>query len=78
MPYEQMPIRPILVDYKCDKCGNGYMRPSGICLTSNPPQWPHRCTNCDAHMNFTEKYPTVRYTAEGELLDLKNYKPQTW
>ena len=78
MPREQMPLRPVRVDYKCDKCGAGYMRPTGVLLTSNPPQFPHRCNNCDAHQNFTEKYPTVRYAAEGELLDLDNYTQQTW
>lgn len=77
MPREQKPLRPIRVDYRCDKCGEGYYRPAGIMLSSNPPQFPHACSKCDDRMTFTEKYPTVRYALEGELLDLGKYEQQT-
>lgn len=54
------------------------MRPAGIMLASNPPQFPHRCSKCDAEQVFTEKYPTVRYAEEGNLLDLDRYTQQTY
>ena len=77
MPREQRPLRPVQVDYRCDKCGDGYYRPEGAMLLSDPPQFNHNCTECGDQKTFTEKYPTVRYCKEAELLDLENYKQQT-
>lgn len=77
MALEQTPIRTIQVDYKCDECGKGHYRPVGHMLMSSPPQFPHNCNNCSHAQTFTEKYPTVRYALESELLDLDNYKQQT-
>lgn len=45
---------------------------------SNPPIFPHTCIHCGDQKSFTEKYPTVRYAEEGELLDLDNYVEQTY
>ncbi len=58
------PLRPVSIDYLCDACGIGHMRPTGIMLTSHPPQFPHRCDHCDAHQNFDVRYPHVRYEEE--------------
>lgn len=76
MPREQKPIRPIQVDYLCDKCGVGYYRPVSAQLMANPPQFPHECTDCDDKKTFTERYPTIRYAWEGQLLDLEKYTQQ--
>jgi hypothetical protein len=73
----QTPVRPIQVDYQCEKCDDGRMRPTGQTLMSDPPQFPHKCTNCENTITFNEKYPTVRYALEGELIDFDNYKQQT-
>lgn len=55
-------IKVIGVDYVCDKCGIGKMRPTGICLDSNPPQYPHECENCGHVINmWNVTYPTTRY-----------------
>lgn len=51
----------------CDKCGKGHMRPTDLMLTSNPPQYPHRCDNCDAHQNFFRCYPYVVSTRGAPL-----------
>ncbi len=77
MALEQTPIRTIQVDYRCDECDQGHYRPEGHMLMSSPPKFPHNCNNCGHTQTFTEKYPTVRYALEGELLDLNNYKQQT-
>ena len=77
MPREQKPIRPIQVDYRCDKCGEGHYRPTGMMLASNHPQFPHACNKCDDRKTFSERYPTVRYALEGGMLDLENYQQQT-
>lgn len=78
MPLEQLPLRPVQVKYVCDVCGEGEYLPTGIMLTSNPPQFPHECDSCGDSQTFTEKYPTVRYAREGELLDLDNYQQSTY
>lgn len=48
------------VDYICDKCDNGEMRYTGICLTSNPPQYRHICDKCQDVQNLSNAYPTTR------------------
>ena len=42
-------VIPIEVDFKCPKCGIGYLRNNGTVLTTNPPMFPHKCNNpaCD-------------------------------
>ena len=51
--------RKIIGAYKteafCDKCG-APLRPTGVCLTSFPAQYPYRCTNeeCDGGQAFWE------------------------
>lgn len=68
MPRTEQPVEYFELDYVCDKCGQGHMRPTGICLTSNPPHWPHECNNskCDAKINFSNiKYPATGYRKIG-------------
>lgn len=50
-------VRTFVVNYKCDSCGNGYMKFTGGSLLSCPPQYPHRCTFCDAAKTFKTTYP---------------------
>lgn len=78
MGYEQTPLRPIRVDYCCDHCHVGYMRPTGVMQLTDPARFPHRCTHCDHEQTFIEKYPTVRYVLEGQELDLSQYKPNPY
>ena len=47
------------VDEKCPKCGQGYMRPTGIVLTSNPPQYPHKCQSCGHEQIYGMQYPYI-------------------
>jgi len=55
-------VKTFKVDYKCPKCGKGYLRPTGTVLTSYPPQYPHKCTKCDYMETFMDKtYPYYTY-----------------
>jgi transposase-like protein len=45
------------VDEKCPVCGQGYMRPTGIVLTSQPALFEHKCTKCNYKANYTVRYP---------------------
>ena len=48
---EKCKVNTYEIDYKCDVCGKGYMRPLGTVLPSYPAQYPHRCNKCGAEMN---------------------------
>jgi hypothetical protein len=57
-------VQTFQVDYRCPKCNNGYLRPSGTVLTSYPPQYPHKCNNplCDYVETFRDKsYPFTMF-----------------
>lgn len=60
---ETKDVKTVKVDYKCDVCKEGYLRPTGTCFTSNPPQYPHKCNNpkCDAGNTFNFTYPYIDY-----------------
>ena len=57
----KMQINTRMVEYKCDKCGEGKMIPTGIVLLTYPGQYEHKCNNCGFIMNFFAKYPYVEY-----------------
>ena len=76
MGRKQTPLRPIQIDYHCDECEHGLMRPVGHMLMTDPPQFEHKCTECGYLMVFNERYPTVRYALEGGSIDLENYTQQ--
>jgi DNA-binding CsgD family transcriptional regulator len=46
-----------LVDLLCPKCGQGLMRPTGVALMSDPPQYTHQCTWCQHRQNYQRCYP---------------------
>lgn len=61
---ERTPVRMIQVDYKCPECKTGYLRHTGMVLTSDPPQFPHKCNNPNCHYRETfmnKSYPYIDY-----------------
>jgi len=61
---ERKPVKQVLVDYKCPKCNEGYLRPTGQVYTTYPPMYPHRCNNpkCDYSETMHNKaYPHIEY-----------------
>ncbi len=62
MPEQEFDVKPIGIEYICDECGKGIMRPHGnFVLTSNPIQHPHKCHEWGHTDNFTKKYPDIVY-----------------
>ena len=59
-------IKTVRVDYKCEKCNNGYLVPNGTALLTNPTQYPHKCDNveCDNQLVFYRTYPYIDYRNE--------------
>jgi hypothetical protein len=64
---ETKEVKTIRVDYKCPMCDNGYLRPTGQCFPTNPPQYPHKCngtrSGCDCYHGetFSKMYPYIDY-----------------
>jgi len=56
-------VRTKQVEYWCDECGRGVMRPMGVMLVqlSNPPRYEHRCPLCGAVANLSRQYPSIEY-----------------
>lgn len=48
------------IDRICE-CGKGRMRPTGLVLTVDPPQYPHACSECSRTQNFGTTYPRIEY-----------------
>ena len=45
------------VDERCPICGKGWMRPTGVSLTSSSHE--HKCTNCDYKQSYPLRYPYI-------------------
>ena len=70
---ERQEVKTFEVDYKCPKCGIGYLRPTGIISDNIPLTYPHKCNNC----NYTElmkgyKYPYVIYEPITNEIHIQN------
>jgi len=64
-------VIPFMIDFRCPVCDKGYMRRTGEILTSNPPQYPHRCNadGCDHVMTFMGiSYPYMDYEDTGNII----------
>lgn len=51
-------------DMRCDKCEEGFMRPTGAALMSYPIQYPHKCNKCGYETNYYVTYPDIRNSYE--------------
>jgi hypothetical protein len=60
-------VTPVKVQAFCDQSNcNGEMRPTGTCLTTMPPIYPHQCDKCGAIESFKRTYPFIDYRAGGQ------------
>ena len=50
-------VKTYTIRYLCDECGKGWMKPTGMTLTSYPLQYPHVCSECGRNDTFWDKYP---------------------
>jgi len=57
-------VKPVLVEYFCDKAecgGEVLLDQNSAVLTSHPPQYTHRCERCGEVYRFTKAYPIIDY-----------------
>lgn len=67
MPENLQELKTYHVTYICDKCGEGEMVYGGICLATNPPQYPHECNKCQNKQTFWDvHYPCKAYKVMSE------------
>ena len=50
----------IMVFQFCDKCEEGKMIPTGIVVSTNPPQYEHQCELCGNRSYYSTTYPVQR------------------
>ena len=55
-------VKPVKIFAICE-CG-GEFKPTGICLTSYPCQYPHTCNKCGKYETFDSKYPKIIFEDE--------------
>ncbi len=73
-------VRTYEVDFKCDVCGKGFYRPTGIIYPTYPPQYLHKCTVCGSKMVVTGNiYPYTKTEKIEEATDelSRNHKEQS-
>lgn len=57
-------VKTVKVELACEDCGKGTMEPVPLAmvLTTNPPQYLHKCTECDVQIHITgTTYPYMEY-----------------
>ena len=55
-------VKTVMVEYQCPECKVGKLEPTGRCYSTAPPQYPHKCTDCDYTETFFGKtYPYLDY-----------------
>ena len=53
-----------IIEYICDKCYVGKMKPTNIALTSMPPKYEHVCPYCNSKANLDHTYPRTVIVVE--------------
>ena len=58
---EKIEVKAFKVDFKCPKCNEGYLRPTGQRYLTNPPKYPHLCNKvgCGYAEIFLGTYPHI-------------------
>ena len=66
MAIEKCEAKVYEVDFRCDICGKGYFRPTGMVYPTCPMKYPHKCTFCGAETDVVgHTYP---YTETKKVL----------
>ena len=56
------PITAELIEFHCEKCGQGVYRVQpGSPRPTNPKQWVHKCSACGDEACFSVVYPLIKY-----------------
>ena len=59
MAEQNFPVEILGVDYICDDCGRGQMRPEEPAMSLDPPGYRHACNACGVSRILANLYPTT-------------------
>jgi hypothetical protein len=68
----ETPVEVLCLDYTCDKCERGRMRPDGVSPPSQPVTYPHKCTVCGHTASLHKRYPDIIYRIAETTVALLN------
>lgn len=58
MAEKKFEVKTYLIDFKCEACGSGFMRPTGEVKSADPILFPHICNACNVEQAlFSKVYP---------------------
>lgn len=64
-------VYPVMQRLYCDKCDTEMMA-EGQTIMTNPPQYPHRCPNCqNQFVSIGKMYPNVDFRENPDLKAVK-------
>ena len=61
MPAVVEEVRVYKVEYRCDHCNEGYVKPTGYTRLSQSNSIEHECCVCGASTYLGETYPRITY-----------------
>ena len=61
MTEQRHKVTAVEVEYRCDQCEEGVMRPTGLMQPTSPPKYQHKCNKCGAVGYLYLMYPCIRY-----------------
>lgn len=56
---KEVEVKTFVERLYCKQCGSE-MKYSGMCLTSNPPWYPHSCSNCECNWSVCVRHSYPR------------------
>lgn len=63
---DKIEVKTFEIDYTCDHCETGLMRPSGAVILQNGFQFPHTCNYCGQRENYPVTYPYLKKIISNE------------
>jgi hypothetical protein len=69
MPQVLIPLSGHRVEFKCDRCHQGYFKrvEHTEAKLEYPLHWPHKCTHCGIEGLFPTAYPVFRAATQGNI-----------
>jgi len=56
----EYPTETVIIEYICDTCSIGAMKPTGKALLCKPPLYVHKCDSCGVVANLRRGYPMTK------------------
>ncbi len=74
MPITTYKVDQYSIDWQCDKCKAGFMRPYAQIIKTKDNLIRHKCNKCDHTQSFPVVYPMQIVVPEGDEVDFVSGK----